>query len=538
MVPLASASDNALAAYGTAMTPTEGPKSFPISFDDPSDSALTWNWDEAHFPSALMPLACDYAEVIRNGVNARYSELGDFPQRWKCAIWNGYVYCAFARNVADQEWPRVRADWLAVCRAQAEETASWWRDSALPELRRLCTSIEEVAPNSLSAADLKGAWNTSWSAVARIWELHFVTILGPYVALNDLADFYETVIPDARSEEAFELVLGQRTVLTDVEIELENLATLLRASGPQAASFRVQLDTFLRRHGHLGQASDDLAVASWAEEPDAMLRELSTRASQPPFSATDKCADLALQANRLEEKVLAQLVEDPGQAAKFTNLLALAREIGPLTETHNYWIDRMAQARLRSMTMRVSTRLVREGVLAAPGDIFYLHRHEIAEAIVDSCPRHTLIASRQAEHEQRRRMRPPTQVGAPSMGDGLNDRFEGENVLSEMENILYGTGASPGFARGPARVTLSPDDFGHIKAGEIIVCPSMNVSWLPVFSVAAGIVTNAGGILSHAAVVAREFGLPAVVGARNATHTIETGKMLEIDGAKGIVRVV
>jgi pyruvate,water dikinase len=87
-------------------------------------------------------------------------------------------------------------------------------------------------------------------------------------------------------------------------------------------------------------------------------------------------------------------------------------------------------------------------------------------------------------------------------------------------------------------VTLAPDDFGRIMPGDIIVCPSSNPSWVPVFAIAGGLVTNTGGVLSHAAVVAREFGLPAVVGTHDATARIADGRTVEIDGTSGTVRLL
>lgn len=104
--------------------------------------------------------------------------------------------------------------------------------------------------------------------------------------------------------------------------------------------------------------------------------------------------------------------------------------------------------------------------------------------------------------------------------------------------MLRGTGASAGVVRGPARVTLSQDDFDRIQPGDVIVCPSSNPSWVPVFTIAGGLVTNTGGVLSHAAVVAREFGLPAVVGAAEATTRIADGRIVEIDGTAGTVRLL
>jgi pyruvate,water dikinase len=104
--------------------------------------------------------------------------------------------------------------------------------------------------------------------------------------------------------------------------------------------------------------------------------------------------------------------------------------------------------------------------------------------------------------------------------------------------LLHGTGASAGIARGPARVTRSSDEFDRILPGDVIVCPTSNPSWVPVFSIAAGLVTEVGGVLAHAAVVARELGVPAVVAVRQAMTLIPDGAMVEIDGRLGTVRLL
>jgi len=92
--------------------------------------------------------------------------------------------------------------------------------------------------------------------------------------------------------------------------------------------------------------------------------------------------------------------------------------------------------------------------------------------------------------------------------------------------------------RGPARVVLGPEDFGRVLPGDIIIAPSSNPSWVPLFSIASGLVTNTGGVLCHAAVVARELDLPAVVGTGDATTRIADGQMLELDGTTGFVRLL
>lgn len=104
------------------------------------------------------------------------------------------------------------------------------------------------------------------------------------------------------------------------------------------------------------------------------------------------------------------------------------------------------------------------------------------------------------------------------------------------EPVLAGTGASPGTACGTARTVHSIDEFAAVKPGDVLVCRTTDPAWTPLFGIAAAIVTEAGGILSHAAIVAREVGIPAVVGLTGALTRIEAGTTVEVDGSQGTVR--
>jgi phosphoenolpyruvate synthase/pyruvate phosphate dikinase len=103
--------------------------------------------------------------------------------------------------------------------------------------------------------------------------------------------------------------------------------------------------------------------------------------------------------------------------------------------------------------------------------------------------------------------------------------------------VLQGTAASSGLATGPARVITGPGDFERLQAGDVLVCATTTPAWTPLFASAAALVTDTGGILSHAAIVAREYGLPAVVGCDIATTAIRDGARVEVDGDAGRVRV-
>jgi pyruvate,water dikinase len=113
-----------------------------------------------------------------------------------------------------------------------------------------------------------------------------------------------------------------------------------------------------------------------------------------------------------------------------------------------------------------------------------------------------------------------------------------EAQQDDKSSVLKGESASLGVARGPARIVLGKDDFQRVNPGDILVCHEMNPSWVPLFSVAASLVSDEGGVLSHAAVLVREFGLPGVVGVVDATQRLRDGQIVEVDGDSELVRMV
>jgi rifampicin phosphotransferase len=530
---------------------------FPIEWLDPSDPDLTWDWDDMHTPFALTPMAADFVGLIGGGFAYGYRRLA-VPIEIRLRVWNGYAYFAASVDAPDSEEDAVWARRTEASRAAITETEPYWRESGLPELRGHYDWVAGVPVDAMTGDELAVAWDEAWERMARCWSIHFWIIRGPYQVIEDLADLYESIVPGAAPGEATALIGGTITELHDVERQLETLTALAAAEPlvaerlaihgttvaelaalPEAATFLGALDQFLAQHGHLGQGFDDLALASWAEEPELLLTELAKRLEHPPeIDQESRRAGLAARADALADKARAAIGDDPTKLAEFESVLAAARQIGHMTETHNYWIDRHAQSSTRRFAMRVGRRLAAAGVIDAAPDILYLHRAEVPDILRSPVDRRALVADRRATTAHWATIRPPRVVGKERTGADENDRFDGARYDSTGPDELRGTGASSGVVRGRARVTLSQADFGVVQAGDIIVCPSSNPSWVPLFAIAGGLVTDTGGVLSHAAVVAREFALPAVVGTGDATQRIADGRLVEIDGTSGIVRLL
>ena len=532
------------------------PSDFPVAWSDPQDELLSWELDDMHMPFALAPLSIDYARMLASGFNPPY-EAWDLPMRIYLRIFHGYGYFAFDPGTTAADEAPVEERRRAAFRAFSLGLEANWRDELLPEVQRIERHIREIDVDGLPASDLATEWERAWTGGARAWTIHFFVVRGAYHPVDELADLYEKVLPGSAANEAGALIQGRNSTLHEVEAATERLADLVQGmpavrdrlltSPPPAAdelaaledgpTFLAALDDVLDQHGHLGQAFDDLALPSWSEAPSILLGELGQRLKHPPERAAARVERLQAEADAKADAIRARLADQPDVLATFEATLAHARAVGPLTEVHNYWIDRMILARLRTLALRIGRRLVGEGSFDRDEDVLYLHVDEIADVIRRPRDQRALVAERRAEHDRQRAMTPPRVLGKPINPDDYG-RFDTPPREHGSSSELTGVGGSAGVARGPARVAIGPEDFARVQPGDIIVCPASNPSWVPVFAIAGGLVTNTGGVLAHAAVVAREFGLPAVVGVTGATTLIPDGQMVEIDGTAGTVRLL
>jgi pyruvate,water dikinase len=214
-----------------------------------------------------------------------------------------------------------------------------------------------------------------------------------------------------------------------------------------------------------------------------------------------------------------------------------------LTEDHNFYIDQVGDAILRPPVLEMGRRLVRQGALADEHDVFLLYLAEI-RAGLSGANQQSLAAQRKAEMDAWARIIPPATIGeAPPPSD---DPWE-EAILRKMlgvpmepsrdPNVITGTGASPGTVQGRAKVMHNLSEASKVQPGDILVCEMTMPAWTSLFSTVSAVVSDTGGVLSHCAIVAREYRMPCVVGTIVGTRVIKDGMLLTVDGARGMVRI-
>jgi pyruvate,water dikinase len=252
----------------------------------------------------------------------------------------------------------------------------------------------------------------------------------------------------------------------------------------------------------------------------------------------------------------------------FDDQLGLARTVFPYVENHNFYVEHWHHTVFWNKMRSFGELLKEKGFLADVEDLFYLHRREVYDALFDCItswsvgtpargPKYwaPIIEKRKTIIENMSKWQPPPALGPPPAEitepftvmlwgittERIQDWLgadEAESGATAKSNQLTGFAGSSGVVEGPARVVMSPDQIGTVEDGEVLVCPVTAPSWVPVFSKIAGAVSDSGGIMCHAAIVAREYGLPAVVGTGYATKRIKTGQMLRVDGDTGVVTIL
>ncbi|HZG89866.1 MAG TPA: PEP/pyruvate-binding domain-containing protein [Pseudonocardia sp.] len=333
-------------------------------------------------------------------------------------------------------------------------------------------------------------------------------------------------------------------VTTVMDLELWQVAQRLRGdeasaariragAGPLPAPLRRELDGFLARHGHRAVAEIDIGVPRWRDDPDYVLGVLANylRLDDPAAAPDATFARGAAAAAAVLDQVVDRVRRRSAVRARLLRwALRRTRALAGLRETHKDYLVRLI-AEARTELAAIGTDLARRSLLDAAEDIWFLDLAEAGSALAGADHR-AVVAGRRAEYDRELRRRHVPRIL-------LSDGTEPEALVSPaaVDGALVGTAASAGEITGVARVVLDPSD-AHLEPGEILVAPSTDPGWTPLFLTAGGLVMEMGGSNSHGAVVAREYGIPAVVGVPDATSLIRTGQRIAVDGAAGLVRIV
>ena len=363
---------------------------------------------------------------------------------------------------------------------------------------------------------------------------------------EDLQPRYRATIAEA--EDRVEgLAVADLPSLID---ELVGLAgeyfTSIAALSGAAYKLEMNLAQFYRRHLARSLSGSHLPLVSGFEPPADRERQaivsLDWWHAPMPLEATPTAPaqshDRVIEARQAAETAASEaLAASPRRLRAFRRLLADAQHIVPIREEQTEELT-IAWPVMRRAVLRIGEALADRGVIADPDDVFFLTRAEVLAAL-DGAPLPATIdvAGRRSVRTEQIRLVPPRLVGRVNpMIQRVWDSFPGLiGARPSDQALVSGVPASAGRATGLVRVIRGPDEFDQLQSGEILVAPLTAPAWTPLFTRAAAVVTDVGSAAAHASIIAREYGIPAVVGCGDATARLRTGMRVTVDGSTGNV---
>ncbi len=365
--------------------------------------------------------------------------------------------------------------------------------------------------------------------------------------------YYSTPQPDVRVMAVMKALVSRPGTLLRFATSLLKQSTDPELGGGSAWKVEVALGRFYRQHlasrvkvdvatllTGLPTSTDHLAshLVQSLDWYRPTLGESSPAAPRP--ETTERRRNVEAKRHLAEKECRDALAGEPVLLARFETLMRLAQSYAVLREEQSNLLT-LAWPLLRRSVLRLGSEAVRQGAVDAPDDAFFMTRSEL-EAASTSRHQHDLrsrLGERRTRWDSYRRLAPPLALGkAPK----LLQRMMGSLELLRSdavagEGALHGEPASPGRAAGRVRIVRSSADFDAFRDGEVLVAQVTAPAWTPLFARAVAVVTDGGSLAAHASLVAREYGIPAVVATGDATTRLSDGEWVTVDGSGGFVEV-
>jgi phosphohistidine swiveling domain-containing protein len=542
---------------------------FPVVWQRADDVGMFWQLERLHFADPMTPM--DYAFMADAHDQLSWSlERYGLPIRYHYRLLNHRWYYAIAPiDRPPEELQAMGQRGVAAVVDAAARLDGLWNDEWLPEIRRHLDFWEGFDLAGADVPTLLTHFDETVARFTRLWQIHFLQTSPVYVAMSQFEELCRELFADGSALAPYRLTqgLGNATyesgqalwrlsrralAVPSVRSAIEQrpvgdvLAAL--AADPAGRAFLAELRGYLDAWGKRG---DKMGVGyrSWIEDPTPVLQQLKDYLAQPERDAEAELVGLAEGRERAVAQARARLAGYPAAVREqFEAALVTAQAATVISEDHNVLIDFQGCYEVRRVLLALGERLAAAGVLGAAEDVFYLSPDElrVTAAALPGIDQRDVVAERRASVERARDVVAPRALGTLPDGPPPNDpvamavgKFFGAPPPESTEaGVVRGHAGSPGRVRGPARIVRSLADAAALRPGDVLVCETTAPSWTPLFATAVAVVTDTGGVLSHSAVVAREYGIPAVVGAVVATERIRDGQTVEVDGDAGTVRLL
>lgn len=499
-----------------------------------------WVHDGTHLGFAMTPLFQSFQLPAIEDAMAAIGRVSSARTR----IYHGYAYNEQVGPAPHQGPPKEA---LLAMRSRFATVREDFERTVQVDLLPAYQALDDLSQALQNTADAIRALQRLVTLYSMVWTRHMEIVMPVFAAQELYEAVFLELFADKRAADAHALLVGATNQFTETDRALAALADTARecpdivqalhAPDPwealqglsMAGSFRADLSQVLERYGWRVGSGRDFYQKTWQEDPRpalAIVRQLLDH----PESFEDRFQRILADQKEALAAVLNQL--EPEGLARFQEAFGAAWAARPIDEDHHFYIDAMLPARARPLLRKIGAVLVRSGYLASADDVFFLYRDEV-EAMLRGQPSvdGDTTANRRRQYERWYQETPPPTLGR-------SDHVMDEGVTAASDAVIIGISASLGRRQGIVRVIQGPEDFGRLEPGDVLVARTTTPSWSGLFATAGAVVTDSGGILSHAATVAREYRVPCVVAARGATTRLQDGDLVLVDGDQGTVTVM
>jgi pyruvate,water dikinase len=434
--------------------------------------------------------------------------------------------------------------WITLWRTRHYDLSHWEMDPLLTKFISQARDIERRDPHSLTWKQNVNLLNEALALIPSAMELR-VRYLPK--AILGLASLWLLMVLTCRRDGFGPVISGVKTKTTQTNEALEDLAKQVRGDSnlcdlfehtetqnlrakleisQSGQDFLKRFEEFLDQYGHR-ETSLAISQPAWKDDPQNVLAILKVLAQTQPvqpesYTAWQRARDELLAHSILGTRFVRKL---------FLNALTKTRYLFQIREDTHFYVT-MVQPAIRHIALELGRRLVEAGALDMAEEVFHLRWNEL-EGLAGSWPPSEKVVAELRTVMARRKVKRESLANKPM----IDPRFlsvtsqarPGEDVL------LQGTSGSPGVVSGPVRIVHDVSEFGTLRKGEVLVAPVTNPAWTPLFQRAVAVVVDTGGSASHAAIVAREYGIPAVMGTMNGTRELKDGQWVKVDGSRGLV---
>jgi phosphohistidine swiveling domain-containing protein len=541
---------------------------------------LFWFFDDNHVPNPISPMYFSLHGWWGPTLDYMYRRFG-FPigSAWNGKRVNGYLYSAISPR-DPKESALLGPYYGFVMPTYAENFLEWWQKRYLPEVERNFEYLDTYDTENATLPELMVFLEEAIDIQERHFRLHWILNLAQFQSSITFQVLAGQTVPDLEGSLVGRILISLEDRNWDSVRELWELKETVKASTvllqifeshetataiipaleacPAGVEFMQKVHAYLKVYGYKPLYTHEYIYKLWVEDPAPAVETIKGYlASDYNFPAEYEKIKQDQQ-NAMTE-LLAKVPEDTPVEKReaLVEAMRLAVKMMPLTPDHHYYFDQGTFARMRLVLLGIGRKMVKEGMLRNAEDIMYLEYDQLrfyaanpkTEANPDGYDGIAVIRAARRQWEDAFKVTPRDWVGTVTKWNmyeeiyhtlwGYPEKFErSQNGGKQAADQVLGLPAAAGVAEGIARVVKSPSEFDEVKRGEIMVCLMTNPAWVIVFSKIKGVVTDAGGVLSHTAVVSREFGIPAVVGTGDATRRIKTGDRIRVNGLTGVVDIL